>query len=399
MRILVCALEAPVPPYNGLRLQLSSLVRELDRRHDVRVLAFVPPGFSRPVQGTDGMRIVDRPLQGRFGKLRLVARAMRTGRPVGVDAFVGGLRAQLIEEMRTYRPDVLHVTSGELAPVIDAIAAPPAVIAVLDSWYRARLTQVQEARGLRRRLLRHDAERVRRHEATQYSRFERVVVVSEGDRRALASLAPELRLEVIPNGVDADYYAPDPTSTPDHDRIAFHGVLEYGPNATAAHFLAERVLPLVRREVPGARLALVGRGSSARVRGLGRRAGVEVVGEVPDVRPWLTGSRVYACGILSGQGIKNKLLEAMACGVASVATSQSLGGLAVEPGRDLLVADGAEPFARAVARVLADEGLATRLGSAGREYVQAHHSWESVGRAFERVYRQAIDDRDTSGPA
>jgi glycosyltransferase involved in cell wall biosynthesis len=400
MRILVCTLEPPVPPYNGLRLQLASVVADLATRHEVRVLGFANghgPGEEGP--GGVPMRLVPRPLSGELGRVALVAEAMVTGRPLGVDRLASALRGPLREELATFRPDVLHVTSGEMARLIVGVDAPPAVIGVLDSWTLARSTQEDEARGLRRWLLGHDVHRVRRYEGSQYRRFERVVLVSEEDRRALVSIDPRLDPVVIPNGVDADWYAPDPDARVDPTRIVFHGSLEYGPNVSAADHLASRVLPIVRASVPAAHLVLVGRSPAPRVRALERLPGVRVEGDVPDVRPWLTGSAVYACTMRSGQGIKNKLLEAMACGVPAVATPQSLGGLTVTPGRELLVGDDEGSFARAVVRLLSDPAEAARLGTAGRAYVVAHHTWHSVGLAFERTYREAVAERASSGRA
>ena len=112
-----------------------------------------------------------------------------------------------------------------------------------------------------------------------------------------------------------------------------------------------------------------------------------------------TGSRVYACTMRSGQGIKNKQLEAMACGLPAVATPQSLGGLEVTSGRELLVGGDEGSFARDVIRLLSDPAGAARLGAAGRAYVVAHHSWHSVGLAFERTYREAVEERASSGRA
>ncbi len=64
------------------------------------------------------------------------------------------------------------------------------------------------ASGLRWRLLRMEVGRVRRFESTEYRRFARVTVVSEADRAALLEIDPSLEIDVIPNGVDVDFFAP-----------------------------------------------------------------------------------------------------------------------------------------------------------------------------------------------
>ncbi len=118
---------------------------------------------------------------------------------------------------------------------------------------------------------------------------------------------------------------------------------------------------------PDARLALVGRAPPPRVRALAGLPGVDVTGEVPDVRPWLTGSRVFVCPMVTGTGIKNKLLEAMATGLPCVATPLGLGGLRVHHGRELLVGSTAEAIAAALIQVLDDNDLADRLGRTARD--------------------------------
>jgi glycosyltransferase involved in cell wall biosynthesis len=234
-------------------------------------------------------------------------------------------------------------------------------------------------------LLQIEEQRVRRFEAREYASFDRVVVVSDRDRDALSRLSPELRLEVIPNGVDADFFAPNPTIESDPLRIVFTGVMSSPGNLVAAEFAALEVLPRVRKACPGARLALVGRAPPPRVRALAALDGVEVTGEVPDVRPWLNGSRVFLCPMISGTGIKNKMLEAMAAGMACVTTPLGAGGLNVQDGAELLVAESPQSLAARLIQVLSDENLARRLGNAARAYVRDHHSWSAVALRYERL--------------
>jgi glycosyltransferase involved in cell wall biosynthesis len=150
------------------------------------------------------------------------------------------------------------------------------------------------------------------------------------------------------------------------------------------------VFPLVRRMVPGSRVVLVGREPAPRVRALKNLAGVEVVGEVPDMRPWLSRAGVYACPMQSGTGIKNKLLEAMANGLAVVATPLALQGLSVTPGTEVLVGNDEGALADHLARLIEDRELADRIGAAGRAYVRTHHTWAAVAAEYVRVYREVI---------
>jgi glycosyltransferase involved in cell wall biosynthesis len=134
---------------------------------------------------------------------------------------------------------------------------------------------------------------------------------------------------------------------------------------------------------------IVGRAPAPAVTALGRLPGVTVTGEVPDVAVWLAGSRAYACPMVSGTGIKNKLLEAMACGLPCVATPLALQGLRATDGGHLLVGETAAELADHLVGLLADDGEARRLGRAAREYVLAEHDWAAIATAYERVYKEA----------
>ena len=120
--------------------------------------------------------------------------------------------------------------------------------------------------------------------------------------------------------------------------------------------------------------------------------GVEVTGDVADVRPWLRACAVYVCPMVSGTGVKNKLLEAMASEAPCVVSDRALGGLSVEQERDVLVGRLPDELVAHVVRVLADPSLASGLGRAARRYVVDHHSWHAVADRYERVFRDVYHE-------
>ena len=118
---------------------------------------------------------------------------------------------------------------------------------------------------------------------------------------------------------------------------------------------------------------------------LGELNGVEVTGEVPDVEPHLSSGSVYACPMVSGTGIKNKLLEAMANGLPCVASPLAAQGLSVQDGVELQLA-APENFARRLIELLRDEGRASALGRAAQDYALGHHSWGAAAARYVEVY-------------
>lgn len=369
---------------------MAALLEQLSARHDIRVL--VPGGVGHGAIADPALALTSPPPRAatRLSVAPRLLLSFARGRPLRADAHSSELRSALRSELRRFEPDVVHVTPGPLASLAPDLAGRPSVLAALDAWHLNTEAAAERAGRIRGVLLRAEARHVRRFEATEYRRFGRVVVVTGSDRDALLALEPRLRVEVVPNGVDASFYAPATATTtpPAGARIVFTGVLDYPPNVAAAEFLAGRVFPRVRAERVDARLDLVGRTPAREVIRLGAAEGVDVIGEVPDVRPWLHQARVFACAMVSGTGIKNKLLEAMAAGVPCVATPLALQGLNVRPGAEVLVGATEQEFAAQILRILDDDDLAARLRLAAREYVLGHHDWQEVGRAYERLYEQ-----------
>ena len=389
MRILCCSTQAPLPPINGYRLQLIHLCRELAHSHEVCVLAFHAPDQDGEVPpGVELLRL-RAPALTRWERASAYARSLAGGQPWRAARF-GPPMAREIRSLLAKRTfDVAHVTPGSLAGVAPVLGGIPGVLAALDAWHLNLQADALAAPRHMRPVYRLEAGRARRFAARAYRAFQRVVVVSQEDADALSELDPTLGLEVIPNGVDSERFAPDESVAPDTGHIVFTGAMGWAANVTAARSLALDVLPRVRATRPDAHLSLVGRDPRPEVRALDGLEGVHVTGEVPDVRPWLWRAQVYACPMMSGTGIKNKLLEALACGSPCVATPLSCQGTELRHDSHLLVARDAEETAEAILQLLSDEALRMRLARAGREYVVERHSWASVARAFERVYGEA----------
>jgi glycosyltransferase involved in cell wall biosynthesis len=388
MRVLVCATEAPLPPVNGVRLQLRHVCGELARRHEVTVLAY--RHADQRGEPPDGVELIALPPPARSAAARAAVAVQATARrwPRAAIAAPGPLTRAATRLLAERRFDVVQVSGPNLVAMAPALEGVPTVLAVLDAWHLNAAAAVRTARPATRPLRRLDLRHALRFTARAYRPFRAVVMVSEEDASAVRALDPTLRLHVVPNGVDTEYFRPDPAVPRERGLIVLTGAMHWAPNVDAARFLAAEVLPRVRERRPDARLALVGRGPVPEVRRLRDLAGVEVTGEVPDVRPWLRRAEAFACPMISGTGIKNKLLEALACGSPSVATPLALQGMSVVPGRDLLVAEGAEPLAREIVRLLEDPQLRERLGDAGRRAVCEHHGWAATAAAYEAIFER-----------
>ena len=354
MRILICAQDAPIGPINGFRAQVASVADALGVTHDIRIVALTWPDQCF-LPGTPEMRLVPAvprtPHPQRLSSYPLPPWAA----PVWCEALAELMGTPVRQEVRAYAPDLVYVAGFRIAALWRAVPNLPRLVAPLDAAHLSFDAAARAAHGPTRLRVRSAARWVRRFEAAQYARFDRVLVLSGRDRDALGALAPGLKLEVVPHEVDPVAFAPVLDGDRDNLRIVFGGVMSAAANVTAAEFLARRVMPLVRGSVADAHLVIVGRAPPRRIWALDRLDGVRVVGEVKDMGAWLAGSRVCAAPMLTGSGVKNKLLEGMASGRPCVVTPLALGGLHATPGRELLVGKTASEIAGQLVRVLRDD--------------------------------------------
>ncbi|MGH2902565.1 MAG: glycosyltransferase, partial [Solirubrobacteraceae bacterium] len=168
-------------------------------------------------------------------------------------------------------------------------------------------------------------------------------MVSEADMRAARELCPDARLRLVPNAIDVA--AIEPVSVgPPVPRVIFVANFAYEPNRNALRFLTHDVLERVWRQLPDASLMLVGAGLEGPPSEDSR---VEALGFVDDLASAYASCACAVVPLLQGGGSPLKLIEALAYGLPTVATSRAVAGLEVGDGEHLLVADGGEAFAQA----------------------------------------------------
>ena len=267
--------------------------------------------------------------------------------------------------------------------VQDAIV--PAIAELHDSLsLLAGRSANHEARLFSRLRVRADSWSLGRWERALRRRFALVITNSEVDAEHIRRLDPRCPVKAINNGVDTDYFSPNPSVEPDPHRLVFTGVMGYSPNADAARFLGEEILPLVQAREPRAEFWVVGHAPGPEVQALSNLPGVHVTGSVDDVRVHVLRSQVFVCPLRFGAGIKNKILAAMAMGRPVVATPISLHGIDAKPEIEVLIGDTPEQFAAQISRLLEDDALAENIGEAGRRLVLERYSWRGRAEALER---------------
>jgi glycosyltransferase involved in cell wall biosynthesis len=405
MKILFVQKQILYPHDTGAKIRVLNILRHLARRHEITFLCNLRAGE-----------------ESQQAKMRALGLRLETvparESPRGSVRFYGDLAQNLFSVYpfpisRNYDP-ALRARAQAL------VAREPYQIVICDTVAMVRHTNdldvpvrilfqhnveaqilqrhAETASGwLRARYMALQWRRMRRFEADCGRHFNTVIAVSELDQQTFAREYGWHHVQAIDTAVDVDYFRPN-GMTEHSDRVVFVGSLDWLPNHDGVGFFVHNVWPHIRRSKPQALFQIVGRNPPWSVRRLQRVEGVEVVGTVPDVRPYLAGAAVVVVPLLVGGGTRIKIFEALAMGKALVSTTIGAEGLAVTPGEHLLLADRPADIAEAVLGLLNDPDYRARLGQKASTFVNAHYSTEVVARQFEQICQQTVQDARPGTP-
>lgn len=234
--------------------------------------------------------------------------------------------------------------------------------------------------GLMKALLRTEAARIRRRELYWARQAGTVSLVSPDEAQRFAA-ALGGRVHTLPMSVDTlpSTWAPREARA----QPVFVGPLDYKPNLDALLYYQGEVFPALRAAGAAPVLHHIG-AAPQRLRSLFSEQVVRFEGYVTDLAARLREAAFFVAPIVSGTGIKTKVLEAMAAGVPVVTTAEGVSGLDVEHRRHCLVCSGPRDFPAAVG-ALADGAFAAELGAAARRYVEENFSPEVLRRRWAGV--------------
>ena len=391
LNVLVIDRAPPISASQGTELIGRELFPRLHRNHRLTLVSSVLTGQEDASRAQlagafDAIHLV--PRRRRVNSLRGIAEPglarLRIPAWAGLDPMAASrLQATIRSVLAAERFDLVHVRMLPMASYADDLGALPRLLELVDS---ETLGASRMASGSRRGDIRRATAEIVERRAMRS--FPVITAVAEADATALRRLASGQRVEVIPNGVDADHFRPIPGEAVAADTIAFVGAMSYPPNVAAIEWFAGRVLPLIWAVRPDVRLVIAGRDPVPSVRALGADPGITVTGTVDDVRPYLARAAVVIAPMVSGSGIKNKVLEALAMARPVVATSLGAEAVAAESGRDLLVVDEPEAFARAVRSLLDDPDRAAAMGRNGRALVERRYTWDACADRYASLYAE-----------
>jgi GT2 family glycosyltransferase/glycosyltransferase involved in cell wall biosynthesis len=241
--------------------------------------------------------------------------------------------------------------------------------------------------------------RALRYELRMLPRCDRVQVCTLENKRYLASFSPRLAPKLqdgLRAGIDCSRYE-FLNRGRERFTMLFLGSFRHAPNQVALEWFVRNVLPLILQRRPEARLIVVGSDPPPRYAYEETSGAIEILGFVDDIRRELARRAVFACPILSGSGVRVKLLEAFASGIPVVSTRIGAEGLARKDGEFCMLADEPAAFADRVLQLFDDPELAAEMSARARAEVLRGWDMGVITNKLEKSYRQALREKAASG--
>ena len=389
MKIAVILRQLPIPIHAGLHLVIHHMLHGLLERHEVQAFVldnnygpelsgYFLPFHCYATEPPDSFPSVSTALS---NKVTRVAR------------YYGATPDKLAwmqQSIADYRPDVVIGFGYDLAPYFGLLQGDvPRVLDVVDSeiLYSWRQIRAGELKVAMAKHLVAAMVAARRYLA----RCSALVTVSNEDSENIRRFSGNPHTFTISNGVDCEFFRPSELVQKISGRIIFTGSLNWPPNQAAVTWFLRHCWDKIQQQQPDTSLVIIGKLLTNDLRDMWEQyRNVQVIGFVPDVRGHIQAAEVSIAPMVSGSGIKNKVLEACALGQAVVATPLAVRGILCEHETNLLIAETPEAFSNEVLRLLGNSDLQKRLGMNGRQNVLAHYSWSEAVVKYEKIIRSAL---------
>lgn len=398
MKVLWATSHVPDPARGGGAAYEYELLRMATARHEVTLLTAGEQGKPIPTAVSDLPVKIERvtwelPPRPRH-RLAMLWRSIR--HPMGMAGAgnrrcAAALAAGVGRAEAADRYDLVQVWPGEMAEVTRAAQAPTALFCT-DVHTRQRQRDLAFAPSRRRRLLAAlELRKVRQWERRAYLHANALASVTEIDAAALRELTGR-QADVIPIVLGDEWFVPR-AAEPEPALVTMVSALDYKPNVDAVIWFVEEIWPKVRAERPDATLHVVGRQPIDAVKdAVAGAPGATLLADVPDILPHYWTAAAVVAPTRLGSGMRNKILHAAACGAPQVVTSTAIEGIGLDAGTDVLVADDADGFARAVIATLADPAAAKARAASAAAFVERFRT-TNVAAAFEQHWQRAAAGR------
>lgn len=395
MKILMLTPYLPYPLVSGGQIRTYNLLKALSKKHQITLYALIKEDAEKThlkeLKKYCQKIILFKRTRHPF-VLRNILLAGFTAYPFVVTRNLPlGMKAAISQELSSEKYDLIHAETFYMMPNIPETNTP-IILAEQTIEYLGYQDYMKKSLFFLRPLLAIDIAKIKYWERYYWQKADKLITMSQEDKRFIETeLSRPTNTSVVANGVDLNYFSAVKKRLPKNPTVLFVGTFKWLPNIEAVTEIVERIWPLIKQQLPGAKLKIVGFSPTTKIQSYAADPSISVLGGIKDIRTAFATSHMLLSPIRSGKGTRYKVLEAMITGTPVVATSLAAEGLDLTHDKNVLIAESSAELARQTVRLLTDSSLQQRLSRSGKALVK-RYSWDNIAQDLHRVYQEFKHD-------
>ena len=395
MKILLLCNKPPYPASEGGPMAMNSIITGLlEAGHQVKILAInsekfnvkesdIPDEYKRKT----GIELIDVDLSIRPLKAFL---NLFTKRSYHVERFISdNFKERLIEVLDKEQFDVVQLEMLYMAPYVDDIRAHSKAMIVLRAhnvehkiWERiAKETKF----FVKRWYINHLARTLKEYELNALETVDGIAAITRKDAAFFRKFCSKPIID-IPYGVYPEEFTPK-SEIEGKPKFYHIGSMNWMPNEEGIRWFIDEVLPKTVEKVPNFVYHLAGRSMPEWLTTL-KNPHVDVIGEVPDAKPFVADHDVAIVPLLSGSGIRIKIIESMAMGKTVITTRVGAEGILYDEEVNIIIAENKAKMVEAIRALNENPEIAVRIGQAARKLVEETYDNRKIIARLLMFYEQ-----------
>lgn len=400
MKILMLLPFLPIDQMSGGQTRWYHLIKFLSKNHKITVVSLIRGDKEKELsylpqieKYCEKIMVFDRPKSP--WTIRNLFLTLVTFRPLVVMRnFSLEERRAITKELQENEYDMIHAETFYVMPHIPKTSVP---IVLVDPTIEFSVYQHyvdNEVPFIFKFIYLFDVIKLKWWEKYYWRKANRVFAVSEEDKEIMEKELLDVKVGIIPNGVDVSYFEEKKVKRQSPARVLYHGDYKWMQNVEAVNILIKDVWPLIKEKTKNVKLWITGRSVPRDIIDIAKKDKNIIVTESPkDNRDVFKTASVLVTPIMSPGGTRLKVLESMASDLPVVSTPVGVAGLNIKKGKHALVSSRVEDLANMAVNVLHDNKLSESLAQEGKNFVANNFDWQSIVAKLEKVYINLLTQR------
>ena len=303
-------------------------------------------------------------------------------------------RKKLEQVINDFQPDVVQVESVFLSSYLKEINKHPEVVTVLRlhniEYHIWQSLSAKIKNRLKKYYFKNLTKRIRRYEKSSWKKYDLLLPITQKDAATVQKLEYLNLLLVAPFGIDTVKIKPQ---LQQEKWVAYHiGAMDWIPNKEGILWFLNTVWPKIHKALPKFEFYFAGRDMPEDLKKI-KQEGVHCLNEVPSAEDFIADKKILIVPIMSGSGVRVKILEAMAAGKIVITTVNGIKGIDAKHGEHYLLANRPEDFLRCIKWCLENKALAEEIGVKARELVLKKYEYIAITKNIINTLEKLIAEK------